>query len=115
LSAFGAAAPIEITKVEDATKAIMRIKEQGEGTAQSPVGDPGVAPPADNLAHYYQFAEIWHGHRLVDNNGVFEFTGDPIPFPDVFPMAVVPPEGYGAETADFNLRYKSLLDALQAA
>jgi hypothetical protein len=115
LTAFGAASPIEITKVEDARTAIARIKEQGEGTAQSPVGDPNAAPPTDNLAHYYQFAEIWHGRRLVDNNGVFEFTGDPIPFPDVFPMAVVPPEGYGAETADFNQKFKGLLDALQDA
>ena len=112
---FSAAATIEIGNVGDAEKAIARIKEQGEGTAQSPVGDPRLPPPADNLAHYYQFAEIWHGRRLVATDGVFDFTGDPIPFPDVFPMAVVPPEGYPAESADFDLLYKSLLDGLQAA
>lgn len=111
----GPADTITITSVADAKNAIARIKEQGEGTAQSPIGDPLLMLPVDNLAHYYQFAEIWHGRRLVDNNGVFEFTGDPIPFPDVFPMAVVPPEGYPTESAEFDQRYKDLLDALQAA
>jgi hypothetical protein len=111
----GPADLITITSVADAETAIARIKEQGEGTAQSPVGDPLLAPSVDNLAHYYQFAEIWHGRRLVDNNGVFEFTGDPIPFPDVSPMAVVPPEGYPTESAEFDEQYKNLLDALQAA
>jgi hypothetical protein len=112
--AFGGPADtIEITSVADAETAIARIKEQGEGTAQSPVGDPSMS--GDNLAHYYQFAEIWHGNRLVASNGTFTFTGDPIPFPDVFPMAVVPPEGYPAESANFDNQYKSLLDNLQNA
>jgi hypothetical protein len=111
----GGADTITITNVADAETAIARIKEQGEGTAQSPVGDPLLAPPIDNLAHYYQFAEIWHGRRLVDNNGVFEFTGDPIPFPDVLPMAIVPAQGYPTESAEFDRQYKVLLDALQVA
>jgi|tagenome__1003787_1003787.scaffolds.fasta_scaffold20984544_3 hypothetical protein len=109
----GPADLIEITSVADAETAITRIKQQGEGTAQSPIGDP--LAPGDNLAHYYQFAEIWHGRRLVASNGAFEFTGDPIPFPDVFPMAIVPAEGYPVESADFDNQYKSLLDGLQAA
>jgi Ferritin-like len=109
----GPADLIEIHSVADAETAIARIKQQGEGTAQSPVGDP--LEPGYNLAHYYQFAEIWHGRRLVASNGTFEFTGDPIPFPDVFPMAIVPPEGYPKESADFDKQYKSLLDGLQAA
>ena len=111
----GPADTITITSIADAETAIARIKQQGEGTSQSPVGDPMLPPPADNLAHYYQFAEIWHGRKLVDNNGVFEYTGDPIPFPHVFPMAAVPPDGYPVESAEFDQQYKALLDALQHA
>jgi Ferritin-like len=112
--AFGDATDlIEVKSVADAETAIAQIKQQGEGTAQSPVGDP--LAPGDNLAHYYQFAEIWHGNRLVASNGTFEFTGDPVPFPDVYPMATVPPEGYPTESATFDVQYKSLLDSLQAA
>jgi len=111
---FGGPADLqEIKSVADAENAIGRIKQQGEGTAQSPVGDPGG--PGDNLAHYYQFAEIWHGRRLVASNGTWEFTGDPIPFPDVYPMAIVPAEGYPVQSAEFDNQYKSLLDGLQAA
>jgi len=112
--AFGGPADlIEITSIADAETAIAQIKQQGEGTAQSPIGDP--LAPGDNLAHYYQFAEIWHGRRLVASNGTFGFTGDPIPFPDAYPMATVPPEGYPVESAAFDNLYKSLLDGLQAA
>ena len=47
----GPADTMTITIVADAENAIARIKEQGEGIAQSPVGDPLLAPPLDNLAH----------------------------------------------------------------
>src|SRR5579872_4516837 len=47
-----------VTGLESATRAITLIKEQGEGTAASPLDLQGA------FAHYYRFAEIYHGHEL---------------------------------------------------
>lgn len=103
-----------IANASDAATAIERIKEQGEGSSTSPIGDADADPSTDDLAHYYQFAEIFYGRRLMANNGLFEFTGDPIVFPDVHPMAEVPAAGY-PESADFDTDYKAVLDNLQQA
>ncbi|MGH3601894.1 MAG: ferritin-like domain-containing protein, partial [Pseudonocardiaceae bacterium] len=110
--------PVDLFAIEslaDAEKAITTIKQQGEGTSTSPVGDPGDPAGTDNLAHYYKFAEIYHGHKLIPVGARFKFEGDAIPFPDVFPMAPVPPEGYPVESKDFDTTYTSVLDKLQAA
>lgn len=108
------AQPLTVANVEQAVEAIARIKQQGEGTPGDPVGDPGGA--GDDLAHYYKFAEIFHGHRLVvDAHGHFDFTGAPLAFPDVWPVAEVPPQGY-SQSAEFDGKYKTeVLDALQQA
>lgn len=110
----GPAEPLTVGTVEQAIQAIARIKQQGEGAPGDPVGDPGEA--GDDLAHYYKFAEIFHGRRLVfGSDGRFDFTGDPVTFPDVWPVAEVPPQGY-PQSADFDSKYKSeVLDALQGA
>ena len=50
---------IAITDLDSALAAIHTIVEEGEGTQQSPLDREG------ELAHYYRFAEIKHGHRLV--------------------------------------------------
>ncbi|HEY2194682.1 MAG TPA: ferritin-like protein [Actinomycetospora sp.] len=111
----GTGAASTIKDVNDATAAIERIKEQGEGSSTSPVGDPGSASSSDDLAHYYQFAEIFYGQRLVPNaDGVFEFTGPALPFPQVLPMAEVPAAGY-PESADFDKAYTAVLTDLQQA
>jgi hypothetical protein len=110
--------PVDLFAIEslaDAEKAITTIKQQGEGTSASPVGDPGDPAGTDNLAHYYKFAEIYHGHKLIPVGTGFKYEGDAIPFPDVFPMAPVPPEGYPVESKDFDITYTSVLDLLQAA
>lgn len=88
-----------IENLADAEKAITTIKQQGKGTSTSPVGDPGDPAGTDNLAHYYKFAEIYHGHKLIPVKAGFKFEGDAIPFPDVFPMVPVPPEGYHGVTS----------------
>jgi hypothetical protein len=64
-------------------QAISEIKEQGEGTSTSP-----DAPNfGDELAHYYRFGEIYNGQEFVETNGKWGYTGAPVPFPDVWPMA----------------------------
>lgn len=102
-----------ITSLALAEKAIQEIKEQGEGTSQSPdaVGFGG------ELAHYYRFGEIYYGKTLVKVPGSdqWSFDGDPIPFPDCWPMAVVPEGGYPGVTADFDGLFTSVLASLETA
>jgi len=77
----------------DAQKAIAIIKEQGEGVP----GSPDVPTNPGEFAHYYRFGEIYHGRKLVQApDGTWGYTGDPVPFPDVFPVAKVPAGGYGS-------------------
>jgi hypothetical protein len=52
---------IEVIDVESATRAIEVIVEQGEGTSGSPLDLEG------EMAHYYRFAEIYHGKKLILN------------------------------------------------
>jgi hypothetical protein len=72
---------VQITNVDDAKTAILRIKGEGEGTEGSP-----DQPPADGttFAHYYVFKEILKGKTLVQTNGQWAFTGPEIHFPAVF-------------------------------
>ncbi len=100
-----------ITSLADADKAIKEIKEQGEGTRQSPEqGGFG-----SGLAHYYTFAEIYHERTLVQGkDGRWTYTGTPIPFPDVYPMAQVPAGGY-PQSQDFDKAFSAMLGNLQAA
>ncbi len=103
-----------INTLGDALKAIIEIKEQGEGTWKSPL----AARSRDELAHYYKFGEIYHGHKFVKHSAHdWEYDGDPIDFPTVHPVAQVPAEGYpewpDAET--FNQKYTDLLHLLQKA
>jgi hypothetical protein len=108
LSVAGAVYPIK--SQADAQKAILEIKEQGEGTSKTP-----EAPDFENeLAHYYKFAEIYHGRAFVQTNGHWDYTGDPIPFPPVYPMAVVPAGGYPQSQA-FDVLFTGLLGNLQNA
>jgi hypothetical protein len=76
---MGEAVPIKT--VADAQAGIARIKAEGEGTKGSP-----DQPPADGnqLAHYYVFKQILVGKTLVQVNGQWQFSGDPIQFPATF-------------------------------
>ena len=102
------------------------IVEQGEGTKQSPL-DPEHDP-----AHYYRFAEIFHGKRLIPNPDAppdappeqrYIYGGDPIPFDErgVLPVPANPkpsdyPAGSQAHYAcnAFNYTYTSVLKSLHA-
>jgi hypothetical protein len=102
-----------INTLADAERAISRIKRQGEGTAQlrSPFSDDAGTV----LAHYYQFAQIFHERKLIKTaDGTFKFEGDSLPFPEVLPMAEVPAGGY-PESHDFNVQFTTMLNQLQAA
>lgn len=108
--------------------AIAVIKEQGEGTSASP-GNPH--PNAeDELAHYYAFREIHHGHELEkvsENPEKWDFTGPAIPMPHTLPMGVVPSGGWpregpsapGPETLarldEVNAAYSAMLRSLEQA
>jgi hypothetical protein len=101
-----------ITCEAEAIQAITLIKEQGEGTSQSPyAGNMNTG----EFAHYYKFAEIYHGQTLVQGaSGEWDYTGDPIPFPAVYPVAQVPAGGY-PQSHDFDVQFTQLISQLQTA
>jgi hypothetical protein len=117
---------IAVGDVETASTAIDTIVEQGEGTTQSPL-DPEHDP-----AHYYRFAEIYHGKELIPNKNAppdapprqrYVYGGPPIPFDPagVLPVPTNPklsdyPAGSQAHYAchAFNYTYTSLLKTLHA-
>lgn len=68
---------ISVHNLPSALKAIDTIKEQGEGiSANNPLDEDR------ELAHYYKFSEIVHGHHIVVNRKThsYSYTGAKIPF-----------------------------------
>ena len=118
-----------VTDVATAQLAIKTIIDQGEGTPQDPMDsiDGEIEP-----AHYYRFAEIWHGHELAATGAPptapveerYAYTGAEIPFdPDgvqparanpteaTLPVAPgVPNPKFACQT--FNYTYTALLKSL---
>jgi hypothetical protein len=112
---------IKITSLDEVQQKIQLIKRQGEGSKMSPE-DTGP----NDLAHYYRFAEIYQGKKLRKDSvtGMWRFDGDPVPFPEVWPMAEIPPGGYKREDVSEEVwqlieqvdqRYTRMLDDLQEA
>lgn len=114
-----------IRNLEDVNRAIKLIKRQGEGSTGSPI-DTGLA----DLAHYYRFLEIDRGRKITQDTTTekFKFSDDPndaISFPEVWPMAEVPPGGYQqADVEDeqiwqkieeFDQQYTLMLQQIEAA
>ncbi len=111
LTAGGPVGVFAIHTLADAERAIEKIKEQGEGTSQSPL----AVDFGNELAHYFRFAEIYHGRTLIEMpDHQYDYKGAPIPFPDAYPMAEVPPGGY-PESRAFDELYTSVLNLLQNA
>jgi Ferritin-like len=118
--AFPAAELFAVTDVNSAVKAIELIVEQGEGTKRSPLDQE------HELAHYYRFAEIYHGRTLERDPSApdgFSYSGPPIPFDPagVWPAILNPktttyPAGTKGHNAclNFNYGYTSLLKSLHA-
>jgi hypothetical protein len=103
-----------IQTMSDVAQAITLIKEQGEGTSQS----PDAVDFGGELAHYYRFKEIYEGFTLIETSpGTWEYKGAPIPFPAVYPVAKVPAGGYPgvAQVQQFDQQYTALITGLQAA
>jgi Ferritin-like len=103
---------------KDALKAIEIIIEQGEGTPKSPLD------PEGELAHYYRFAEIYNGKRLVADPTEplgYSYSGAPVKFDsdgiyNLYPntkLADLPPgsEQWNA-ASEFSQAYSRLINAL---
>ncbi|MEU1617262.1 ferritin-like protein [Streptomyces sp. NPDC005722] len=109
--------------LDDVVAAVEIIKEQGEGSSDSPEAPTGEAVGGHrDLAHYFAFAEIYHGRALEETDGLWEFSGPPIPFPDVHPMGVVPRGGWPHPPREaatllrrFDTAYGDLLRGLESA
>lgn len=113
----------KVPTLDEVKTAIKEIKDQGEGTSQSPESSQTDEDGNKELAHYYKFAEIFHGKSLEkQNDGSWAYTGAVIPFPDVYPMTPIPPGGYvkpspdvAAKLLDFNQTFTKMLNSLQSA
>jgi hypothetical protein len=99
-----------VENISDVENAIKTIQRQGEGSAGSPEDSIsendkvliGSAPV--DLAHYYRFAEIFEGRKLIKTDqNKYDFLGNPIPFPIVYPMAKVPAGGYQKDQVPPNV------------
>lgn len=118
---------VVVTDVVTACHAIDTIIDQGEGTATTPGEIVGT-----DYAHYYRFAEIANGRRLIRNpqagpstppDQQYIYGGDPVPLDpaQIFavpanPTAASYPDGSPARKAcvTFNYTYTSLLKCLHA-
>ena len=102
-------------------RAINTIKEQGEGSSGSPVDfDPS------DFSHYYRFAEIAKGRKIVLVPGETKkwmYGPDPLPFPDVWPAVKLPKGGYDRDRVTgavehlltaFDEQYTAMVNELQA-
>jgi hypothetical protein len=119
---------VVVTNVSTAVQAIDTIVEQGEGTTESPQEALG----GSDYAHYYRFAEIFHGRKLMPNPEAgpdtpsdqrYIYGGDPVGFEasGVYPAPTDPKAadyaaGSSARRAldKFNYTYTTLLKSLQA-
>lgn len=111
---------VVLSQLSDVYRAIGEIKEQGEGTSQS----PDAVDFGGELAHYYKFGEIYNGmHYVQGADGKWGYNGPPpIPFPAAYPMAQVPAGGWTDAPPDtrkqlnaFNSAFTSLLQTLESA
>ena len=89
----------------EAAGAIRAIASEGEGTKGGPTD-----PAEQDLAHFYQFGEIYYGKKLVAPTGgeSWTYTGADLPFPETYPVAEVPAGGWGR--SDVDVATATLLD-----
>jgi len=110
-----------VDDLEKLKSAIHWIKEQGEGA----VNTAPKAAKQEELSHFYRFWEVRRRQKIEwdDESKKFAFKS-PFPFPEVWPMAVVPPGGYlQADVTpevwhlldSFDRLYSELIDLLQSA
>jgi Ferritin-like len=125
---FSLSKSIVIKTLSDVETAIQTIQFQGEGSRISPSDDGIKDTTLKDLAHYYRFAEINNGKKLILVDGQLKFEGDDIPFPEALSMAKVPLGGYkkeqiraevrdevGALLDEFDLKFTQMMNQLQEA
>lgn len=100
--------PFKMASLDDVRKGIDLIKRQGEGTAAAPF----EASNPDELAHFYQFGEMAHGHRLT-RIAPFTYSGEDVVMPGV--RAVAPDDGTQPQASEFNQLYSDMLGDLERA
>ncbi|MEN9864860.1 MAG: hypothetical protein RL748_450 [Pseudomonadota bacterium] len=113
---------MNVHDADTAIAALQMIIDQGEGTADSPLDAP------DELAHYYKYAEIYHGKKLIANPApkpgepAWVFAGHRIAFnpAGVQPVIVNPNAGtYAGKPRlqdlnySFNQTYSNMLRMLE--
>ena len=98
-----------VANLDDVRTGIDLIKRQGEGTSAAPFENR--ADP-EELAHFYQFGEIAHGHRLT-RTAPFTYTGDVVQMPAV--RTVAPADPTAPAATQFNRVYSDLLGGLERA
>src|SRR5262249_38508 len=109
---------ISVYDLTTAIAAINTIIDKGEGSGKSPMDHQ------HELAHYYRYAEIYHGYKLIPQKQEpkgYAYAGDPIPFEPagVWPVITNPslagyaPGSLAANLNDtFNYTYTNLLKSL---
>ncbi len=116
--------PLSWFVVDDLVKldsAIDWIMEQGEGAIEETMENAKI----DELSHFYRFWEVRKRKKIEQDpeTKVFSFK-DELPFPDVWPMAVVPEGGYKKEhvsdevwelTNQFDITYSKMIYTLESA
>jgi hypothetical protein len=118
-----------VESMNDVTSAIQTIQRQGEGSDGMPEDSikeedkVAIGSTPKDLAHYYRFAEIFEGRKLIKvNNNKYDFLGEPVPFPEVYPMAKTPLGGYQKndvptavwdELEKFDQGFSKMMDELQ--
>jgi Ferritin-like len=85
------------------------ITRQGEGTAKVPFES---RDNPDELAHFYQFGEIFHRHRLTRTRP-FSYTGGEVKMPPV--RLVSPADNALPASIEFNRAYTGVLKGLEDA
>ncbi|WP_332452580.1 ferritin-like protein [Chryseobacterium aquaticum] len=126
-----------VDALEGVILVFQEIKGQGEGADDSIFDvDPSQFEEGAELAHYFRFKEIFHEHfylggdyrPFTDENGMMPVTTPPVgkPLPvdwsEAYPMKPNPkmsdyqsnPQLF-EQGKQFNVTYKKLLDAIQAA
>ena len=78
-----------VSTLADVAEAITEIKEQGEGSTQTPESPQFGTEPVTGkfeLAHYYKYAEIYHEKEFVKvADGTWQYKGAALPFPQLSP------------------------------
>ena len=108
---------------DEVKAAISLIRHQGEGSRTDPGEGENKVTGKQELAHFYRFLEIYAGKEIgpVGDGRLWGFTGKTVAWPEVWPVAEVPPGGHdpaqvappvAALLTEFDRRYALLLQQL---